>query len=41
MINNDDELPEYIENYCLNQAIEEAKLTPLLDAESALKSLEE
>ncbi|WP_308256308.1 hypothetical protein [Geminocystis sp. GBBB08] len=36
-INNDDKLPEYIDNSCLNQAMEEAKLTPLLDAENALK----
>ncbi len=40
-IDNDDNLPEYLENYCLNQAMEEAKSTPLLDAESALKFLEE
>ncbi|MBF2057779.1 MAG: hypothetical protein IGQ45_11320 [Cyanobacterium sp. T60_A2020_053] len=38
---DDDDLPEYLENYCLNQAMDEAKLTLLLDAESALKFLEE
>ncbi|AOY82473.1 hypothetical protein BJP36_23735 [Moorena producens JHB] len=36
-----DELSERLEDYCLNQAMDEAKLTPLLDREAALKYLEE
>ncbi|NEO14396.1 MULTISPECIES: hypothetical protein [unclassified Moorena] len=35
-----DELSERLEDYCLNQAMDEAKLTPLLDREAALKYLE-
>ncbi|OLT61253.1 hypothetical protein [Moorena bouillonii] len=35
-----DELSERLEYYCLNQAMDEAKLTPLLDREAALKYLE-
>lgn len=40
-MDNDDNLPEYLENYCLNEAMDEAKLSPLLDSESAFKFLEE
>lgn len=29
LCDNDDDLPEYLENYCLNKAMEEAKLKPL------------
>jgi len=36
-INNEDELPEYLENYCLNQGMEETKSSLLFNAESALK----
>ncbi|MBL1208386.1 hypothetical protein [Geminocystis sp. GBBB08] len=38
---NFDNLAELIEDYCLNKAMDEAKLTPLLDREKALKFLEE
>lgn len=36
-----DNLSESIENYCLNKAMDEAKSTPLLDRENALKFLED
>lgn len=36
-----EELSKKIEDYCLNQAVEEVKQTPLLDREAALKYLEE
>ena len=36
-----DELLERLEDYCLNQAMNEAKQTPLLDREAALQYLEE
>ncbi|MDJ0680247.1 MAG: hypothetical protein QNJ18_10335 [Xenococcaceae cyanobacterium MO_167.B52] len=35
------ELSEKLEDYCLNKAMDEAKQTPLLDREAALKYLEE
>lgn len=35
-----EELMEAIENYCLNQAMEKAKATPLLNREEALAFLE-
>lgn len=35
-----EELMEAIENYCLNQAMEEAKASPLLNREEALAFLE-
>ena len=35
------ELSEGIEDYCLNQAMDEAKDSPLLDRAAALKFLEE
>jgi hypothetical protein len=38
---NIDNLAESIEDYCLNQAMDEAELTPLLDRENALKFLED
>ena len=36
-----DELSERLEDYCLNQAMDEARQTPLLEREAALKYLEE
>ena len=36
-----DELSEGLEDYCLNKAMDEAKQTPLLDRQAALKYLEE
>jgi hypothetical protein len=36
-----EELSEAIENYCLNQAMNEAQSTHLLDKETALKFLED
>jgi hypothetical protein len=39
--NNFNDLSESLEDYCLNQAMNEAKLTTLFDQESALKFLEE
>ncbi len=36
-----DELSERLEDYCLNKAMDEARQTPLLDRETALKYLEE
>jgi hypothetical protein len=36
-----DELLEKSEDYCLNQAMNEAQLTPLLDRKAALEYLEE
>lgn len=38
---NLDNLSDSLEDYCLNQAMNEAKITPLLDKQSALKFLEE
>ena len=38
---NLDNLPDAIEDYCLNKAMEEGLSSPLLDRESALKFLEE
>ncbi|NEQ83681.1 MAG: hypothetical protein F6K26_26850 [Moorea sp. SIO2I5] len=35
-----DELSEILKDSCLKQAMDEAKLTPLLDREAALKYLE-
>ena len=36
-----DELSDKLENYCLNQAMDEAMSTPLLDRKTALQYLEE
>ena len=36
-----DELSERLEDYCLNKAMDEARQTPLLEREAALKYLEE
>ena len=36
-----DELSERLEDYCLNKAMDEAKDSPVLDREAALKFLEE
>ncbi|MDJ0511058.1 MAG: hypothetical protein QNJ64_17650 [Crocosphaera sp.] len=36
-----DELSDRLEDYCLNQAMDEAKSTPLLDRKTALQYLEE
>lgn len=36
-----DELSERLEDYCLNKAMDEARQTPLLDRQAALKYLEE
>ncbi len=36
-----DDLSEILEDYCLNKAMDEAKQTPLLERDAALKSLEE
>ncbi|NEP53963.1 MAG: hypothetical protein F6K65_36305 [Moorea sp. SIO3C2] len=35
-----DDLSERLEDYCLNQGMDEAKLTPLLDREAALQYLD-
>lgn len=37
---NLDDLAEFIEDYCLNKAMNEAKSTPLLSKETALQFLE-
>ncbi|MDJ0601825.1 MAG: hypothetical protein QNJ37_23640 [Crocosphaera sp.] len=36
-----DELSDRLEDYCLNQAMDEAMATPLLDRKTALQYLEE
>ncbi len=36
-----DELSERLEDYCLSKAMDEARQTPLLERETALKYLEE
>ncbi|MEO1673599.1 MAG: hypothetical protein AAFR77_22945 [Cyanobacteria bacterium J06631_2] len=36
-----DELSEGLEDYCLNQAMDEAQESPLLDREAALEYLED
>ena len=36
-----DDLSETLEDYCLNRAMDEARQTPLLEREAALKYLEE
>ena len=36
-----DELSDRLDDYCLNQAMDEAKSTPLLDSKTALQYLEE
>ena len=36
-----DEFPERLEDYCLNKAMDEAKDSPILNREAALKYLEE
>ena len=36
-----DELSDRLEDYCLNQAMDEAMSTPLLDRKTALQYLEE
>ena len=36
-----DELSEGLEDYCLNKAMDQAKQTPLLERDAALKYLEE
>ena len=36
-----DDLSEILEDYCLNKAMDEAKQTPLLERDAALKYLEE